>query len=325
MEKPLEMFDQEIECNRSFYGSKAGIIYAIVVLLGNGVQPIINNARPLSFDPLNFTWMLSLIECLCVLPFFLYEKVSPRKTQISQCIDKHGTKKDAWKLFLAVGGMFSIATILYTTGLSLAGSINGSIALKSSPIYAIFVGALYLKEKINKTQLTLTGIMLIGLYYQGTRGTWLLDEFNSGFLMLIITTLFWTIAHAITKPFLQSGTVSISEVIFYRTLIVLITVFSISIGYYGIDHIIASFIAPGHLLFAFYMGSTYFLMHACWYKSITSINLSLASALVIPSPAITTILAMIITQEPLHSYQIIGMAVMMIGLYALMINKMRQK
>lgn len=295
----------------------------MVVLFGNGIHPIINNSRPLELDAMNFAWLMGLFEFLCVLPSFINEKV--RKTSIKRDLDQNtlDLRGKAWKLYITIGIFFSIAQLLYTSGLSIAGSINGSIATKTAPIFALFIGAILLGEKITKTQLGLTIFMLLGLYYQSTKGTFMMDQINIGFLMLCITTFLWNLSHALSKPFLQSGAISTSEIIFFRTLIVLVSILTISIVQTGLEHVYSIISNPVFIMFGFLMGATYFLMHFSWYKSISTINLSLASALVIPSPVITTLVAVMIGQDVLHGYQIIGMIIMLTGLYALLINKMK--
>lgn len=317
----------EEEITNSFYHSKLGILFSMIVLFGNGIHPIINNSRPIGLDSLNFAWLMGLFELLCVIPLFILEKRKIFKNHIQN--EKYrgekaqNLRKNAWKLFVTIGIFFSIATVFYTTGLSIAGSINGSIATKTAPIFALFIGALLLHEKITKKQLGLTLFMLFGLYYQSTKGTMLLEEMNIGFLMLCITTFLWNFSHALSKPFLQSRAISTIEIIFYRSLLVFISVLGYSIAQTGFDSVISVILNPYFIFFGFLMGGTYFLMHFCWYKSITTINLSLASALVIPSPVITTIVAIAMQQEILHGYQIIGMIIMVAGLYALLLEKMK--
>ena len=74
---------------------------------------------------------------------------------------------------------------------------------------------------------------------------------------------------------------------------------------------------PDYLLFSLIMGGTYFCMHISLYNSIKYIDLGYASALVTPSPVLTTILAVSLGLESFHSYDIIGMVVVFIALFGL--------
>jgi drug/metabolite transporter (DMT)-like permease len=321
--KTIPTAKSQEEITSSFYHSKLGILFAMVVLFGNGIHPIINNSRPIELNAMDFAWLMGLFEFLCVLPFFISEKI--KKPAADAKLDQKTAelRRNAWKLYLTIGLFFSIAQGLYTEGLTIAGSINGSIATKTAPIFALFIGAIILGEKITKTQLGLTAIMLLGLYYQSTKGTFLMDQINIGFLMLCATAFLWNFSHALSKPFLQSGAISTSEIIFYRTSIVLISLLTFSIIQTGFEHVFSIIKNPVFIFYGVLMGGTYFFMHFCWYKSISTINLSLASALVIPSPVITTVIAILIGQDVLHGYQIIGMIIMVGGLYALLFNKMK--
>ena len=153
----------------SFYGSTRGIIYSMLVLIGNGVHPIINNGRPADFDVLIFTWMMAAWECAFSILFLFIEKRSGQLHYLGRqgrSISGH-FKATTFRLVI-IGLIFTVATYYYVLGLSLAGSISGSIALKTSPIYAMLIGAFFLNEKVSKSSIFLTAFMLLGLYYMAT-------------------------------------------------------------------------------------------------------------------------------------------------------------
>ena len=50
-----------------------GLIFGLIVLIGNGIHPIINNTRPASFDSLNFLFQMSLWEVICAIPLGIVE------------------------------------------------------------------------------------------------------------------------------------------------------------------------------------------------------------------------------------------------------------
>ncbi|WP_371803377.1 DMT family transporter [Candidatus Lokiarchaeum ossiferum] len=322
----LHIDDEEINSKTSFQGLW-GIIFALVVLVGNGVHPIINSSRPEDLSALQFVFLMSLIECCLSLPFFIKDMKKRKLTPITSDLTSFQKLpiKNVISRLVLVGLIFSLATYLYIEGLTLAGGVSGSIALKTSPIYAMIVGFFFLHEKFDIKQIFLTFLMLVGLFYLGTEGKFELDAFSLGFGMCLITPLFWTIGHAITKPLLVNKRAPPSQVIFIRSGVITLTIFCVNVFNDGLQIILHSFTQINHLFFAFLMGGTYFLMHLSWYNSISLIDLSYASALVTPSPVITALLSFIILGEPIKGYHIIGMAIMLIGLYLMIYIKAKKR
>lgn len=321
----LLMKDETKRTKSSFQGFR-GIFYALVVLIGNGVHPIINTSRPDDLSALQFVFLMSLMECCMSIPFFIKDmkrrNLNPLTSDLIRS-QKTTTPKIISRLVL-VGLIFSLATFLYIEGLTLAGGVSGSIALKTSPIYAMIVGILFLHEDFDIKQILLTLLMLAGLFYLGTEGQFQLDIFSLGFGMCLITPLFWTIGHAITKPLLVKKLVTPSQVIFIRSGVITLTIFFINIFVQGFQATLYSFTQINHLFFAFLMGGTYFLMHLSWYNSISLIDLSYASALVTPSPVITALLSFLILDDSIENYHIIGMIIMIIGLYLMIFFKSKK-
>ncbi len=316
---------------KKFYSSSKGLIFALVVLIGNGIHPIINNLRPEEFSSTIFVLQMSMWEFLCAFIVLLFQNSRNKKKKLISAFNKNSnqicySKKNLIFRMLIIGLIFAIATYGYVEGLKLAGSISGSIALKISPIYAIIIGFLFLGEKINVKQILITFFMLFGIYYLGTNGTFQMDQFSIGFAILLIVPFLWTIAHALTKSLLENNILVPNQVIFIRTGIISLSFLIINLILIGWKELLLSFFNINFLFFSFLMGFTYFFMHFSWYSSITSIDLSYASALVTPSPAVTTLLAVLLKQEDLHYYQIIGMVWAFVGLYGLIfINRSHEK
>ncbi len=302
-----------------------GLFFAIIVLIGNGIHPIINNSRPLLLDPLNFVLQMSIFEFILAIPTCVLEirGLKANKQMITIPQDKKPRMVYFIRLFL-IGAIFTAANYFYVVGLQLAGSVSGSIALKVSPLYLLLIGALFLNEKFDWKQLLIICWMLIGLFYLATQGTWQIEVFSIGFGILLITPLLWSIGHAITKVLIRNNQIFPSFVILVRTGIITILIFTITIITNGWNYIQDSFLNPEFQWFSFLMGITYFFMHFGWYTAIGYLDLSFASALVTPSPILTLLFALIFTDESVHPYQIIGMIGIFIGLYLLILNKNKQ-
>ncbi|MHA1744730.1 MAG: EamA family transporter, partial [Promethearchaeota archaeon] len=196
--------------------------------------------------------------------------------------------------------------------------------LKISPVYAMLLGALFLGEKVSWKEITLTVVMLFGLYYLGTEGTFVFGSFSLGFAKLLLVPLLWGIGHALTKPLLENHTISPIQIIVVRSSIISVVIGGTTIILHDISFLGNALRVPEYLFFSLLMGGTYFFMHISWYNSITCIDLGYASALVTPSPAITTILAVSLGLETLQIFDIFGMSIVFISLFGLIwVNKMR--
>jgi drug/metabolite transporter (DMT)-like permease len=314
----------------SFSTSSRGVLLSLVVLVGNGMHPIINKLRPESFNALNFVFQMALWELIFALLLMAVQFFMGKSPKLSSKgkfeITSNQPKSRGGHLFrlLTIGVIFSGATYLYIDGLTEAGAIAGSLALKISPVYAMLLGALFLGEKVSWKEIVLTVVMLLGLYYLGTAGTFVFGSFSLGFAKLLFVPLLWGIGHALTKPLLENHTISPIQIIVVRSSIISVVIGGTTIILHDISFLGNALLRPEYLLFSLLMGGTYFLMHISWYNSITYIDLGYASALVTPSPAITTILAVSLSLEILHGYDIIGMAVVFIGLFGLIwVNKTR--
>lgn len=296
-----------------------GIIYALIVLIGNGFHPIISNSRPSELNATIFVFLMSLWEFIASWPFYLIEKRRTRKQLLKSNNSPQGGKThfSATGNLIIVGIFFTIATYFYIEGFEKIGAIPASIALKSSPIYAMIIGTIFLKEKISISQILLTLCMLIGLFYLGTEGTWNFGNFSLWFGLMLLVPLLWTIGHSITKPLLEKGIVSSLKVIQIRSGTIVILMFIIAWIDVGLQEILISFINLPSLFYGFLMGFTYFLMHWSWYNSIKSITISYASALVTPSPIITVIFAWALLGEKFYNYHLVGMIISFLCLYGL--------
>ncbi|MHA1673571.1 MAG: DMT family transporter [Promethearchaeota archaeon] len=298
-----------------------GILYALVVLFGNGIHPIINNSRPNELNGFLFVLLISFWEFITSTSISLLGKYSKKKGNLHQqpptSIHPPINHKKNIGILIGVGIIFSVATYLYVEGLINAGAVSGSIALKASPIYAFIIGALFFKERPKFGQIFFTSIILVGIYYLGTEGTWQMDAFSLWFGLLLLVPLLWVIGHSFTKPLLEKGQVTTLRVIQIRSGIITTILLIISLFLFGFQEVISVFLSWNAFVSSFLMGFIYFLMHYSWYNSIRAISIAYASALVTPSPLITALFAWMFLNEPLLPYHFIGLLITIIGLNGL--------
>ena len=298
-----------------------GVAFALIVLIGNGIHPIINNSRPGEVNGFFFVLLMSFWEFMTSLAISLFLKYRIKKAILhqkptTQMIPPINRKKN-FGILIGVGMIFSVATYFYVEGLANAGAVSGSIALKSSPIYAFIIGAIFFKERPKFGQIFFTFIILIGIYYLGTEGSWQMNSFSLWFGLLLLVPLLWTIGHSFTKPLLEKRQVTPLNVIQIRSGVITVIFLIISLSLYGFQEVMKVFFTWEAFTSSFLMGFIYFFMHYSWYNSIQTISIAYASALVTPSPIITALLAWMFLNDDFLLYHFVGLLITIIGLYGI--------
>ncbi len=307
--------------NNGKISSKA-LLFAFIALVSEGLQPIISNSRPADLDPLFFSWMTVVWELICILPFYLLEQ--RKRRVIEPGILQVDRPRKYWKRLVFVGIAFSASVYLMIVGYAMTGSITGMIIVKTSPFFAMIFGALYLHERISLSQFGFTVVLLAGVYILATKGTFQIEAFSIGVGLLLIVPFLWNLAHAVTKPLLEKHIMTTPETIVVRMILctAILGVFCL------ITRGIQDFWQWGsatHVWYMFLMGAVYACLHFTWYKLITTVNLSIATAIMVPTPVVTMIAAFLTASDVLQWYHIVSLLTSFIGLYGIIMLKNRNQ
>jgi drug/metabolite transporter (DMT)-like permease len=299
-----------------------GVIMAIITVIAISTQPIISESRPDVLYAVFYALTTVLFENILILPIALTQTIS-REKKTSGTLKK--AIKEHWWRLLIVGLVFSIAQITFFWGFDISGdsaAVSGSIALKSSIIFTLIIGWIFLKEKASIIQLIFTGIIFVGLFYTLTLGTFRPEKVNFGTLILFLTPLFWTVGHSLSKKPLQKGDITPSQLIYTRTLIstVILTIFTFTTNPL---QDVTLFFNWTNLLFMFLIALTYAIGHIGWYISIKNIDLALSSAIQAPQPILTSFFAWWILKEPIEIYHYVGLAVIFLSILIILYDKQR--
>lgn len=283
---------------------KEGIIFVIITIFIAGALPIIIKYGVGFIDPLFFAAMSSLIAGIFLFSLAVIKgnwKVLFRKKYI---------------LSMLLIGFFGItlSNLFFFFGVSLTSAINSSILLVIEPLYSIFIGYLFLNEKITFKQIMFTFIIIMGtvtVLYK------LRLKFNWGDLMILCTPLCWQIAHFFSKKLMTVyKEITPPLIATARTLYGGIFLFILSIST-GINHFHQ--LRNIHILWILLLqGIIGFALHySVWYEAIKRLNLSKATSLVSVYPAFSIILAWFILKEFPTLQQIGGFAIIIIGILGL--------
>jgi len=294
-----------------------GIALSFISLLLLAILPIITNSRPEDLNALSYSFYLSFWELVCSLPLFFIE-LRRKELGIFQKNINLNVKKKTYTVMGITGVIFSISTFVYVLAFETAGTISAAIAIQIYPLFSILWEFILYKKKKSWKELIFTIIIVIGLYYLGTAGTWLISGFSPWFGLALIVPFLWAIAHVIIKNTLDSSPITPNQVTFFRVCISSVVLFVISSTVFGIESVVVGFGNMEYLLFGFIMGAVYYLELVNWFYAVKHVDVSLASTITTPTPAVTMILAVIILGDQIYPFQVITMIIVFISLYGLL-------
>lgn len=300
-----------------------GIALALICLGILGVMPIISNSRPPAFDALGFAVFLSVWQTVFAIPLFAWELRSGQKGVFEASSDPRQIRR---KVILGIGTgvVFGLSTYLYVFGIEKAGAVSAAIAIQAYPLFAILWETIFLKRRKTSLELLLTGGLIAALYYLGTGGTWRIDGLSPWFLVALSVPFLWSVAHVIIKEELVRTPVTPAQITFFR-----VAISSVFLGAILLivdpQSIAVAIRRPDFQLFALLMGLAYYVELIIWFYAVRHIDISLASSITTPWPALTMVLAVIFLGDRIEVYQVGAFIVVAACIYGLMLAELRKE
>jgi drug/metabolite transporter (DMT)-like permease len=304
---------------------KTGVSLSFVCLVILGILPIISNSRSPGFDALSFAFFLSLWQLVFSLPLVLRELASSDKGIFAAELAPNLQRRTIM-IILATGMIFGLSTYAYVLAMEKAGAISAAIAIQAYPLFAILWETLLLKRRKSPLELLFTAMLILSLYYLGTNGTWRIEGLSYWFLMALSIPFLWSVAHVIIKEVLDRTPISPAQVTFFRVLVSSIFLGAVLLMMSGPSAALADFLKPGFQMFAMLMGFAYYMELIMWFYAVRHIDVSLASSITIPWPALTMVLAVLFLGRTIEVYQIIAFAIVAASIYGLLFaGKMKRQ
>ncbi|MQX37033.1 DMT family transporter [Roseospira navarrensis] len=292
-----------------------GVGLALVCLVVLGVMPVIAASRPADFGALGFAVFLTVWQAVVALPLFLRELRGPDRGIFAAGLDRRERRR-LIGVGLLTGTMFGASTYLYVLGVEKAGAVSAAIAIQAYPLFAMLWEALFLKRTKTPLELALTGVLMVGLYYLGTGGTWRIGGFSPWFLVALGVPFLWSVAHVIIKEELGRTPITPVQVTFFRVTVSTAVLVAVALA-----------VDPGALVaglcrwdvqaWALLMGAVYTLELIVWFHAVRSIDVSLASSITTPWPAVTMVLAVVVLGESVAAHEIVAFLIVAASLYGL--------
>lgn len=301
---------------------RKGIVLSLVCLTLLGVMPIISNLRPSEVDALSFAFALSVWQVVFALPVFGLELKSGTKGIFGIELSRQERRRMI-VVALLTGGLFGFSTYLYVLGVEKAGAINAAIAIQAYPLFAILWERLFLKRVKSAVELALTAVLIGTLYYLGTGGTFVLSGLSPWFLVSIGVPLLWSIAHVIIREELRRTPITPVQVTFFR--VVVSTLFLFAILAVAVPSGIATGMSAVFQPTSAIMGFVYFFELVVWFYAVRHIDVSLASSITTPWPALTMVLAVAFLSDTIEVYQVVALLVVIACIYGLTLAGLRKE
>lgn len=302
---------------------RTGIGLAILCLVILGSLPILSNARPADSDDLSFAIWLTLWQLLAALPLFVAELARDRRRGSTARVLR------AWRgrgglIAVVTGAMFGLSTYMYVVAAEAAGPVSLAIALQAYPIFATLVEVVFLGKRKSAGELFFTGLMILALVYLTTEGTFRIADISWWIVFALGIPLLWSVAHVMLKRVLETTPATPNQVTVSRLAIsgaCLLALYAVS----GDGDILAPIADPAFQRAAIVMGVAYYLELILWFHAMRHIDVSLASSVTVPAPAVTMLLATLILGESLQTYQLLAMGFVAAGMYGLVLTGARRK
>ncbi|MHA1792255.1 MAG: DMT family transporter [Promethearchaeota archaeon] len=298
-----------------------GIVFGILTLVVTSLQPIISKSRPQFLDPYYYSFTTMLFEFLM---FFLLMSIEDHFKRQKQGLDRPSRQRPPIRSILPrlilISMIFAFALPLFYLGFDLTEAVTGMLMIKSSIIFSLIYGSLFLKERITPVQVIFSIILIFGLLLSLTEGSFSSIVFDLGALLLIIVPLMWTIGHGLTKPLLDSNQVQGNQVILVRNGLGAIVLFGLYIAFFPFSNLSWIFM-PNLLGSSLLMAITYGLGHFCWYITLTNLPISKAMIIVAPTPITTGLLGWLLLSEPFGIFDILGTLIVLLSISVIMREK----
>lgn len=300
---------------------RTGIALSLVSLALLGVMPIIANLRSPEIGSLSFAFALSVWQTLFALPVFGVAHRRGAHGIFSAVLSGRERRRLAAVTGLT-GCIFGLSTYLYVLGVEKAGAANAAVAIQAYPLFAILWETLFLKRRKTVLELVLTALLIGALYYLGTGGTWRMAHLSAWFLVALGVPLLWSIAHVIIKEELKATPITPIQVTTFR--VVISTIFLFGLLALSAPPALAGAIGAILQPMSAVMGLVYFLELIVWFYAVRHVDVSLASSITTPWPALTMALSVPLLGDVIQLHQLVALTFISVCIYGLMIAGARK-
>ncbi|MBB4305474.1 drug/metabolite transporter (DMT)-like permease [Rhodobium orientis] len=305
-------------------GVGVGIALAFACLAILGVMPVISNSRPAGFDALSFAVFLSLWQVVVVLPLVVGELIAGRPGIFAASLGRQQRNRTIATI-IGTGAMFGLSTLLYVLTAERSGAVAMALAIQAYPLFAMLWERIFLHRGKSLAELVFTALLIGALVYLATSGTWRIAGLSLWFLLAVAIPFLWSVAHVIIKEEIGATPISPLQITFFRVAVSAVFLAAIMLAADGPGRLLDDALNGPYQEVAALMGAVYGLELVLWFYAVRTIDVSLASSITVPAPALTMVLAVLFLGETIKAYQVAAMAIVFIAIYGLLIAGNRRR
>ncbi len=295
---------------------RLGIAFAFVCLLILGVMPILASVRPAGASSLTFTVWMTAWQLVSAIPLLLRERATGHGGAFGGI--PAGRRRQAAAITIITGAMFGTSTLMYVVAAEKAGPVNMAIALQAYPLFAIGLEAVLLGKRKSAAELAFTGLMIAALLYLITDGTFLPGDVSWWSVFALSIPLIWSVAHILLRQVLLGTAITPNQVTVSRLAIsgAFLLATALVLGEGGALLAVAT--DRDFQKATFLLGLAYYLELVVWFSAIRHIDVSVASSVTVPTPAVTMLVAVAFLGDSVALHQIVAMAAIAVAMYGLL-------
>ena len=152
-----------------------------------------------------------------------------------------------------------------------------------------------------------------------------LRGYRCWFLFALSVPFIWSVAHVIIKEVLDKTPITPAQVTFFRVLISTLVILAISVLTNGLGHVSNLVRNQEFQIYAAMMGFVYYLELITWFYAVKHVDVSVASSITTPWPAVTLVLAVLFLHESIQTYQVIALIFVFISVYGILLSGRRKR
>jgi drug/metabolite transporter (DMT)-like permease len=288
-----------------------GIGLALVCLLILGAMPVLAANRPARFDGLTFTIAITIWQLVAAMPLFAIELAR------GEGFPKLFSRGRAGFITLLTGVLFGLSTYMFVVAAEKAGPVSMVIALQAYPLFATIWEALFLGKRKSPLELFFMLLMLLALIYLTTEGTFRIADISWWSAFALGIPFIWSSAHILLRQVITTTKITPNQVTISRLVISGVFLLLLAFLVASPSQLASAFVAADFQKAALILGVAYYLELILWFYAMRHIDVSLASSVTVPAPAVTMFLTVLLLGGEVAAYQVAATAVIAIGMYGL--------
>lgn len=296
---------------------RVGVALALCCLMLLGAMPVIVGGRPAGASALTFALLYSVWQLVFSLPLTLAEARAGKGGLFRSGLPE-GQRRKILGTALFTGALFALAAWAYVLGFEKVGAVNAAIALQIYPLLAASLEAALFGRRKSRMELLFTLLIVGALFHLATGGRWQMAGLSPWFAVALAVPVLWAVAHVILRETLVRTSATPNEVTTSRLVIVVLLLTPLALVVDGSAAIAAAVSAPMTEVFALAMGLAYYVELILWFHAVRHIDVSVASSVTVPAPAVTLLLSIAFLGVTAEAYQLAALTGVIVGLLGLM-------